>query len=128
MRRELFWCNARLFSLVQKLQHCLGALRLLKISRIFVCRRKILAFTSVAAISVSVVLNSIGLNTHLDSYKYGYQNLPATEAAINYLGVKNLRDSAQHPWSLNLWQQVADATGARFDDYMGRGSPAQDRA
>ena len=85
-------------------------------------------FTTAAAVSVSVVLNSIGVNTHLDSYQHGYQNLPVTEAAINYLGVKNLRDSAQHSWSLPIWEKVAAATGARFDDYMGRGSPAQDRA
>jgi hypothetical protein len=87
-----------------------------------------LGFTTVAAIGVSVVMNSIGVNTHLDSFNYGYQNLAVTEAAINYLGVKNLRDSAQGSWDLKIWQQVASATGARFDDYMGRGSPAQDTA
>jgi hypothetical protein len=87
-----------------------------------------LAFVTVAAISVSTVLNSVGVNTHLDSFNYGYQNLAVTEAAINYLGVKNLRDSAQGSWDLKIWQQVASATGARFDDYMGRGSPAQDTA
>jgi hypothetical protein len=87
-----------------------------------------LGFTTVVAISASIVMNSIGVNTHLDSFNYGYQNLAVTEAAIKYLGVRNLRDSAQGSWDLALWQKVAGATGARFDDYMGRGSPAQDTA
>jgi hypothetical protein len=86
------------------------------------------AFVTVAAISVGAVMNMIGVNTHLDSFNYGYQNLAVTEAAIHYLGVKNLRDSAQGSWDLKIWQQVAAATGARFADYMGRGSPAQDVA
>jgi hypothetical protein len=85
-----------------------------------------MAFLTVAAISVGAVLNTIGVNTHFDSNAYGYQNLPVAEAAIKYLGVKNLRDSAQSSWSLTLWPQVASASGARFDDYMGRGSRAQD--
>ena len=87
-----------------------------------------MAFLTVAAISVSAVINTIGVNTHLDSFNFGYQNLAVTEAAINYLGIKNLRDSAQHSWDLTLWPQVTIATGAHFDDYMGRGSPAQDTA
>jgi hypothetical protein len=87
-----------------------------------------LAFISVAAVSVAAVLSTIGVNTHLDSFNYGYQNLTVTSAAIKYLGVKNVRDSAQHDWDLALWTQVAGATGARFDDYMGQGSRAQDTA
>ncbi|MDB5395958.1 MAG: hypothetical protein JWM91_3464 [Rhodospirillales bacterium] len=86
----------------------------------------ILAFITVAAFSVTAVLNTLGVNTHLDSFNYGYQNLAVTGAAINYLGFKNLRDSAQHSWDLTLWPQVASATGAHFDDYMGQGSRAQD--
>jgi hypothetical protein len=87
-----------------------------------------MAFATVAAISVSAVLNTIGVNTHLDSFNYGYQNLTVTSAAIKYLGVRNLRDCYQHSWDMPLWTQVAAATGAKFDDYMGRGSPAQDTA
>jgi hypothetical protein len=87
-----------------------------------------MGFSTVAALSVGAVLNTIGVNTHLDSYNYGYQNLTVTSAAINYLGVKNLRDCYQHSWDMALWTQVAAATGAAFDDYMGRGSTAQDTA
>ena len=37
-----------------------------------------------------------GVNTHIDFAAYGYQNLSVVEASgINYLGVKNLRDSPQ---------------------------------
>jgi len=88
----------------------------------------IMGLTTVAALTTAAVLNTIGVNTHLDSFNYGYQNLTVTSAAINYLGVKNLRDCARHAWDLPLWTQVAAATGAHFDDYMGRGSPAQDTA
>ncbi len=87
-----------------------------------------MAFATVAAIGVSAVLHTIGVNTHLDSFNYGYQDLTVTAAAINYLGVKNLRDCYQHSWDLALWSQVAAATGAKFDDYMVRGSTAQDTA
>ena len=87
-----------------------------------------MGFAIVAALSASTVLNTIGVNTHLDSFNYGYQNLAVTSAAINYLGVKNLRDCYRHTWDLALWTQVAAATGAKFDDYMGRGSPAGDMA
>lgn len=85
-----------------------------------------MAFLTVAAIGVGTVISSVGVNTHLDSMNYGYQNLAVTEAAIEYLGVKNLRDSAQSTWDLTSWPQVVAATGAHFDDYMGRGSPSQD--
>lgn len=79
-----------------------------------------------AAIAASLMLNSIGVNTHFDSLKHGYENLPVAEAAIKYLGVRNLRDSAQSSMDLTLWPKVAAATGAHFADYMGRNSPAQD--
>ncbi len=87
-----------------------------------------MGFATVAALSVGAVLNTIGVNTHLDSFNYGYQNLTVTSAAINYLGIKNLRDCYRHSWDMALWTQVAAATGAKFDDYMGRGSMAGDVA
>jgi len=76
------------------------------------------------AISTTFLINSIGVNTHLDFNAYGYENVSTTEAAINYLGLKNLRDSAQSPYDASLWQQVSAATGAKFDDYIGETSPA----
>jgi hypothetical protein len=81
----------------------------------------------VVAISAAAVLNSVGVNTHFDSLKHGYENLPVAEAAIKYLGVKNLRDSAQSSMDLTLWPKVTAATGAHFADYMGRNSPAVDQ-
>ncbi len=82
--------------------------------------------TAGSAGSTGDLLDMIGVNTHLDFSGTAYQNLSATEAAINYLGIKNLRDSAQNPNDLTAWTAVAHATGARFDDYMGEASPAQD--
>ncbi len=78
------------------------------------------------AISASDLVDTIGVNTHLDFKSSAYQNLSITEAAIDYLGIRNLRDSAQTSADLALWAKVAAATGARFDDYMGEASPAQD--
>jgi hypothetical protein len=88
-----------------------------------------MTLTSSQAISSSSVTSSIGVNTHIDFNKNGYQNLNTTAAAINYLGVKNLRDSADNPntvGSNGTWQQIANMTGAKFDDYMTEGSPAAD--
>src|SRR5437764_7422794 len=88
-----------------------------------------MSLTSTQAISASALTNSIGVNTHIDFNKYGYQNLGTTEAAINYLGFKNIRDSANNPADLGAsgsWQQVANATGAKFDDFMAEGSPQTD--
>src|SRR5579859_27992 len=76
-------------------------------------------------------INSIGVNTHLDFLSSSYSNLSAVESAINYLGVKNLRDSPENTADLGatgLWQQVANATGAKFDAYMPEGSAANMQA
>src|SRR4051794_26975257 len=77
-----------------------------------------------AAISTTAFIGTLGVNTHLDFFAYGYQNLSTVESAIRYLGLSNLRDSAQDPNDVTLWQKVAQATGAKFDDYIGETSPA----
>jgi hypothetical protein len=76
------------------------------------------------AISTSSFVATLGINTHLDFNAYGYQNLATTIQAINYLGLKNLRDSGGNPADAQTWLQVANATGARFDNYMPEGAPA----
>jgi hypothetical protein len=71
------------------------------------------------------------VNTHIDFNSYGYQNLATMESAINYLGIKNLRDSATNPNDLGSggkWQQIANATGAKFDAYLPESSPSNDIA
>jgi hypothetical protein len=87
--------------------------------------------TLVTAIAASTVASSIGVNTHIDFKKYGYQNLAVTAASINYLGIKNLRDcpgNAADVGPNGAWQKIADATGAKFAAYMNEGSPATDMA
>lgn len=79
--------------------------------------------TDQTASSAAAFVNSLGINTHLDFNAFGYDNIPATEQAISYLGIGNLRDSAGSPSDLSLWQQVSQATGAKFDDYIGETSP-----
>lgn len=76
------------------------------------------------AITTASFVASLGINTHIDFDADGYQNLATVEAAINYLGLKNIRDSAQTAADASAWQQVAAATGAKFDDYIGENSPA----
>jgi len=69
-------------------------------------------------------IDTIGVNTHIDFARYGYQNLAVVEAAINYLGLKNLRDSAQTATDAQTWLHVAQATGAKFDNYIAETSPS----
>ena len=74
------------------------------------------------AISTTSFVQSLGVNTHID-FGGGYANLQTVEAAISYLGIDNLRDSPGDPNDASLWQQVAQATGAKFDAYIGETSP-----
>jgi hypothetical protein len=80
--------------------------------------------TTLTAITASSFVNSLGINTHIDFDADGYQNLSTVEAAIDYLGVTNIRDSAQTVSDVSAWLQVAQATGAKFDDYIGETSPS----
>jgi hypothetical protein len=85
-----------------------------------------LSFTS--ATSTGNFINTLGVNTHIDFTWTSYNNLTVVENSINYLGIKNLRDSANATADAGvngLWQQVASATGAKFDAYMQEGSATQ---
>ena len=77
-----------------------------------------------SAISTTAFIDSLGINTHLDFGSYGYQNVATVENAIKYLGLSNLRDSPANSGDLALWKQVAQATGAKFDAFIGETSPA----
>jgi serralysin len=77
-----------------------------------------------SAARTSDFVSTLGINTHIDFVDYGYQNLQTVEAAINYLGVTNIRDSAESPTDAQTWLLVARATGAKFDDYVAETSPA----
>jgi hypothetical protein len=76
------------------------------------------------AVSAAALLNTLGINTHLDFDAYGYQNLATVDSDIEYLGVKIVRDSAETAADAQTWLQVAQATGAKFDDYIAETSPA----
>ncbi len=84
--------------------------------------------TTLTAITAASFINSLGINTHIDFDAYGYQNLATVESSLEYLGVKNVRDSAESSTDLTSWQKVAQATGVKFDDYMPEGSPASLKA
>jgi hypothetical protein len=70
------------------------------------------------AISAAAFIGTLGINTHIDFNAYGYQNLTNVENDINYLGVKIIRDSDENPADAQSWLAVAQATGAKFDDYI----------
>src|SRR5581483_2504824 len=76
------------------------------------------------AITATAFAGTLGINTHIDFGSYGYQSLANVESDINYLGFKIIRDSAQSSSDAQTWLQVAQATGAKFDDYIGETSPA----
>ena len=80
--------------------------------------------TTQTAIRTGSFINTLGVNTHIDFAAYGYQNLTVVANSVKYLGLTNLRDSAQTASDATTWQQVAQATGARFDDYIAEASPA----
>ena len=80
--------------------------------------------TATLAASTESFVASLGINTHIDFNAYGYQNLATVESNISYLGVTTIRDSAQSPTDATNWLAVAQATGAKFDDYIGENSPA----
>src|SRR5579859_1660350 len=89
-------------------------------------RERTMSFSYQTATSTENFINSLGVNTHIDFSSYS--NISAVENAINYLGIKNLRDSANSPKDLGangLWQQVANATGAKFDAFATEGSIAK---
>ena len=74
-----------------------------------------------AAITTASFTTSLGVNTHLD-FGGAYGNLSTVDANLTYLGISNVRDSASNSGDLQIWQQVAQATGVKFDDYIGETS------
>jgi hypothetical protein len=85
------------------------------------------AATPTQAVRAIDVLNRFGINTHIDFQNYGYQNLSQTALDINYLGngqIKILRDSPGSSQDLAWWPQLAAATHAKFDAYIGEGAPS----
>ena len=69
-------------------------------------------------------INSIGINTHLDFAVTAYNNVTVVESALNYLGVKQVRDAMQFPTSPALFAQVAAATGIKYDLFLAPGAEA----
>jgi serralysin len=84
--------------------------------------------TTLTAISAQAFTSTLGINTHIDFDAYGYQNLATVESSLEYLGVSNVRDSAESTADLTSWLQVSQATGVKFDDYIPEGSPANMQA
>ena len=74
-----------------------------------------------SAASAAAFVNSIGVNTHPSKPSSSYVDLAAVEAALSYLGVKNVRDLFSAPTDVTLFEQVAAATGVKFETYLNTG-------
>jgi hypothetical protein len=75
------------------------------------------------AISAKAFIGTLGVNTHLD-FGGTYSDLSQVEANLEYLGVPNVRDSAQVASDAQTWLEVSQATGVKFDDYIAETSQA----
>ena len=76
------------------------------------------------AAAAEAFIQSLGVNTHIDFFGGPYGNLAAVESALNYLGLPNVRDSAANPGDLGAWQQVSQATGVKFQAFIGQVPPS----
>ncbi len=76
------------------------------------------------AVRATDFANSIGVNTHLDFSVTAYSNVSVVEAALNYLGVKQVRDAMQFPDSPALFAEVAAAAGVKYDLFLPPGTEA----
>ena len=74
-------------------------------------------------ITAAFFIGTLGVNTHLD-FGGTYADLAQVESNLEYLGVTNVRDSAQQASDAQLWLQVSQATGVKFDDYIAETSQA----
>src|SRR6185312_2520599 len=79
-------------------------------------RRKLdhMAATTVTAMLAATFIGSLGINTHVDYTSGPYSNRTITKNSINYLGVKNLRDSPESTRAYTIWPDIARSTGAKF--------------
>lgn len=100
-------------------------------------RGVLLAATAVAGLSSAAqaqtamraadFLGTLGVNTHLD-FTGAYKSTANVIAAVNYLGVKLLRDSLASDNDMRLWRPVFERTGAKFWVFLGETNPADMRA
>ena len=77
------------------------------------------------AITADDFLGTLGVNTHIGNAG-PYSNLSMVEQDLDYLGVGIDRDTMGNGGEISVWQQVAQATGVKFDFVMPQGSIATD--
>jgi hypothetical protein len=75
------------------------------------------------AILVASLIATLGINTHI-GIAGAYSKISKVGQNIKYLGVPTVRDSIADARVIPEWQQVAQAAGIKFDDYMPEGAPA----
>lgn len=80
-----------------------------------------------AAMRAADFLGTLGVNTHLD-FNGAYLSTANVITAVNYLGVKLLRDCVASDNDMRLWRPVFQRTGARFWVFLGETNPADMKA
>ncbi|OLP60301.1 hypothetical protein BJF93_15190 [Xaviernesmea oryzae] len=71
----------------------------------------------VVAVQASAFTSSIGVNTHLSWQNTAYADSKLVGKALDYIGIKNVRDIVA-PWSQEAMKTLA-ATGTKFDICIG---------
>lgn len=75
------------------------------------------------AVSATAFIDTLGVNTHLD-FGGTYADLAQVEFNLEYLGLPNVRNSAEAASDAQTWLEVSQATGVKFDDYIAETSQA----
>ena len=79
------------------------------------------------AVSATTFIDTLGVNTHIGDAG-AYSDTSMVEQNLEYLGVTIVRDSVDSASEAAVWDQIAQATGVKFDDYMPEGAPAWDQS
>lgn len=80
-----------------------------------------------ASVTAKGVLDSVGVNTHIDFGSAGYNNLTVTVGAINFLGIKHIRDCPGQDADVSgprAWSVVASGASCKFLPFIGETGPA----
>lgn len=72
------------------------------------------AIKSVAATSADAFVNSVGVDTHIDSGEAEWLDESLVASELSYLGVHNVRDGTPYSWALPAYVALAK-TGVEFD-------------
>src|SRR4051794_38790114 len=77
---------------------------------------------AVTAAAATSFVQKLGINTHVVFSWSAYDNLVAVQDALNYLGIKNVRDSIDNPADPAKFLALSQNLGIKFDFFIAPGS------